>query len=259
MQQRSSAGLHVHEAGSGTPVVLVHAFPVDARLYDDQLDSPPEGFRLIAPDLPGFGRSAPAAIATMDDYADAVLAMLDADGINSCVLGGLSMGGYIAFALLQAASRFSALVLADTRAGADSEEAKKGREDAARRAEAEGSAVIIEGLLPRLLAAATVSSRADVVERVKRMGTEASPAGVACALRAMAARPDSSATASAIGVPTLIVVGSEDQLTPVAESEALHAAIKGSRLEVLPGAGHLTSIEAPKEFGSALRGFLGGL
>lgn len=254
MLERESTGLRVLESGDGVPMVLLHAFPLNAELFTYQLKSTFTGFRLIAVDLPGFGGSPYREMHSMDEYADAVLTLLDAEGIDRCVLGGSSMGGYVAFAILRRAPELiRGLVLAGTRAGPDAEQARAGREESARRVEAEGLEGFVEELIGRLLAPATANRQPDVAERVLRMGLDADPRGIASALRAMAGRADATDLLDDIRVPTLIVTGSEDRLAPVAEAEAMHERIPSSRLEVVSGAGHLTPIEAPDAFNTVLR------
>lgn len=260
MLHRDVAGLHVHEAGEGRPIVLLHAFPVDSELYEDQLAGTFAGWRVIAPDLPGFGKSPLGEVASLDDHARAVLGVLDSERIERCVLGGCSMGGYVAFAMLRkAASRFDGLVLVDTRMGPDNDEGRRGREETARRALEEGTAGLIEEMLPRLLGPRTLSARPEVVSRVRKMSERATKEGAAAALRAMAARPDSRATLEAFARPALVVVGAEDPITGPAEAEAMCSVLQSSSLRIVEGAGHLPSIETPAELNAALAEFLSAL
>ncbi len=257
MLEHEIAGLHVREAGRGALVVLVHAFPVDSRMYAYQLTTPFGGYRLVAPDLPGFGGTPPGDVSSMDDYADALLRLLDAEHAQQCVLLGTSMGGYVAFALYRAArERVAALALVDTRPGSDTDEQKEARERNAVRVSNEGPGPLAEELLPSLLAASTRNTSPDVAERVRRMAAEADPHGIAAALRAMAVRPDATDLLEDIEVPTLIVVGAEDEITPPPQAEEMHRRIRGSELVTIQGAAHLPPIEAADAFNDALRDFL---
>ncbi len=191
----------------------------------------------------------------LDQYADDLVALLDHVGLQKVALGGLSMGGYIAFALLRrAANRVSALVLADTKATADSDEARQTREQNALMAESKGLEPLAEQMLPSLLADGTPDGQREVVRGII---TANQPEGIAAALRAMAQRPDSTPQFSAISVPTLIMVGSEDTLTPPSEARKLHEAINGSQFVELSGAAHLSNIEVPDAFNAAVDAFLG--
>jgi pimeloyl-ACP methyl ester carboxylesterase len=218
---------------------------------------------LIAPDLQGFGGSAAPddeSGYSMDSYADDVAAILDELGLDKIVLTGLSMGGYIAFAFLRRhRARVSALVLADTKAEADPLEAKEKRTTQQAQVRAEGTAGLIEGLSGALLGEPTRAKKPDVVEAAKKQMAENPPAGFIGGLEAMKNRPDSTGDLAAITVPTLIIVGENDGVTPVAASEALNTAISGSKLVVIPESGHLSNLEAPEAFTGALAEFLGTL
>ncbi|MEF3273052.1 MAG: alpha/beta hydrolase [Chloroflexus sp.] len=247
----TGAQLRYDDVGSGTPVVLLHAFPLSAALWRAQLTTLTDRFRMIAPDLRGFGGSAPTPTPqSLDDYAADVIALLDSLEIKQAIVAGVSMGGYIAFAMWrQAATRISGLLLADTRATADSEETRAARAANAELVLREGSAALAERLLPNLIAPqASPTLRAEL----QAIAAANPPAGIAAALHAMAARPDSTPILSQIRVPVTVVVGEEDRLTPPDEARALHENIAGSRFVVIPGAGHLTAIERPAEFNLAL-------
>ncbi len=261
---RDSRTISFTDSGStGTPVVLLHAFPLNSKQWDGQIESLAERFRFIAPDLQGFGgSSAPddAASYSMDSYADDAAAVLDELGLDKVVLTGLSMGGYIAFAFLRRhRDRVSALVLADTKAEADPPEAKEKRTTQQAQVRAEGTAGLIEGLSGALLGEATRAKKPDIVEATKKLMAENPPAGFIGALEAMKNRPDSTAELAAITVPTLVIVGENDGVTPVAASEALNQGITGSKLVVIPEAGHLSNLEAPEAFNGAVAEFLGAL
>jgi len=218
--------------------------------------------RVITPDLRGFGGSALGTDdPSLDAMADDVAALLDDRGLDRVVLGGLSMGGYVTMAFLRRhPERVSALVLADTRAGADGEDARANRERIARLLEDDPrSSVLVDDVLPTLLGETTRAEQPLVAGRVKAL-VQAAPAGaVAWAERAMAVRPDSVDTLRSVRVPTLVVVGDEDTLSPPAEAQAMAETVTGARLEILPRAGHLTALERPEEFNAVVRAFLESL
>jgi len=249
------------EAGRGAPVVLLHGFPFNRTLWREQAAALAGRFRVITPDLRGHGESAAGAgPATMEEMAADVAALLDELKVGRAVVGGLSMGGYVTLAFCrQFPERVRALVLADTRAQADAEEARRAREETARRAEREGMEPIADSMLPKLVAPATLGARPEVVARVREMILATRPEGAAAALRGMAVRRDQTGWLPEISVPTLIVVGREDALTPPADSETMRAKIEGARLEVIEGAGHVSNVERPAEFNRALESFLDGL
>ena len=245
------------EAGSGWPVVLLHAFPLNADMWRPQLDQVPEGWRYIAPDLRGFGPAGGAAAASMDDFAEDVIALLDALEIEKATIGGLSMGGYATFALLRRASeRASAVILADTRSTADTEEGRAGRAKMLETVRSKGVSAVVDEMLPKLLGDSTRRERPAVEARVREIAARNSPEAVAGAIQAMRDRPDSTSQLAGISVPVLIVVGEEDTLTPPADAESMRARITRTRLVDIPHAGHLSNLEAPEEFSAALTDFL---
>ena len=249
--------------GDGPVVVLLHAFPLNSKQWESQVESLSDRYRFIAPDFQGFGGStAPEdeSAYSMDGFADDVAAILDDLGLDKVVLAGLSMGGYAAFAFLRKyRDRVSALVLADTKAEADPPEAKEKRTTQQAAVRDEGTAELIEGLSGALLGEPTREKKPDVVESTKQLMASNPPAAFIGALEAMKNRPDSSGELSQISVPTLIIVGENDGVTPVAASEALNKGIAGSKLVVIPESGHLSNLEAPEAFNGALAEFLGGL
>ncbi len=253
---------YVIEAGQGPAVVLLHAFPLNASMWSAQREALGESYRVICPDQRGFGGSRLGHDdPSLDEVADDVVAMLDARKVDSFVLGGLSMGGYVVMALLRRhPDRVRALVLADTKATSDSTEAAANRLRIADQVVADGSAqVVLDELLPKLVGATTKESRPLVFGRVKALVERAPVYAVAWAQRAMAERPDSTETLRGVSVPTLVVVGAEDEISPPAEAEAIAAVVPGATLVTIPASGHLTSVEAPDEFNAALAGFLDGL
>lgn len=247
--------LAYRDEGSGEALLLVHAFPLSGAMWERQIEGLASQRRVIAPDLRGFGASRMGAgSASMDQYADDLARLLDQLEIEQTALGGCSMGGYVAFAFLRRhRERVRALILADTRAQADAEEGRQGREKNARLAEEQGSGAIADQMLPKLLSGGAPKA---LQMEVRRLIEANDRAGIAAALRAMAARPDSTPMLAGIAAPTLVIVGSEDTLTPPSDSQAMHQAIPNSQLVELANAGHLANLEAPEAFNNAVELFL---
>ncbi len=247
----SGAKLFYRDEGEGQPLLLIHAFPLNSMMWESQIAALAPSMRVIAPDLPGFGHSNYASgDSSLDRYADTLISLLDHLEIDHAAIAGLSMGGYTALALLRRhPQRISALVLADTKAGADSDEAKAKRAENAEIAMSQGQAALAERLLPTLLSPA---APAQLIDQVRELIRANSREGIAAALRAMARRPDSSDLLAGITVPTAVIVGERDTVTPLAEAEKLVAAIPGASLSVIPGAGHLSNLEQPEAFNQAL-------
>ncbi len=247
--------------GNATPLLLIHGFPLDRTLWDAQKQGLADVARVIAPDLRGCGESGmPYGNVTMDAYADDLRGLLDKLGVEKVVFGGLSMGGYITFAFYRKyPHRVRGLILANTKAGPDSPEGKKGREDTAKLAREMGVAAIAEQMLPKMLTPQTIAAHPDVADRVRALMARQPVEGVVGALMAMRDRPDSTPMLEKIAVPTQIITGAEDTLIPPKESEAMRNAIPGARLVVIPGAAHLSNFEQPDAFSQAVRGFLKSL
>ncbi len=247
--------------GQGPAVLLVHGFPFDRSMWAPQVDALSPTHRLIVPDLRGHGETdAPPGPYSMDLFADDLAALLTSLGIDRVVLGGLSMGGYIAFAFYRKfPARVRALLLSDTRPQPDSPEARQGRLDMIQVARELGMAAVAERLLPRVLSPTTLASRPFVVAHVRRM-MEATPVeGLAGAEMAMADRPDSTPTLARISCPVLTVAGADDALTPPADVEAMTVAIRGARMAAIPDAGHVCTLENSEAFNVAVQQFLRGL
>jgi pimeloyl-ACP methyl ester carboxylesterase len=219
--------------------------------------------RLITPDLRGHGQSeCPDGIYTMDEMADDVIELLDRLEIRQpIVLGGLSMGGYVALSLvLRYPERVCGLILCDTRAAADTPEAAKGREETARNVLREGTGrSMIETMVPRLFGKTTLEKHPQRVEAILAIMERTSPSGIAGALRGMAVRKDRRSELARVTMPTLVMVGEDDVISPPAEAREMAAAIPKSRLEVIPGAGHLAPYENPAVANLAILRFLGQL
>jgi len=256
-------GVHlaVEIEGGGPPILLVHGYPLDRTIWRAQM-SGLTGWRRIAPDLRGMGRSdAPDLGYSMATYADDLAALLDALSLERAVVCGLSMGGYVAFELLRRyRPRIRALILMDTRAEADSSEERRARDAAVALVRDEGSTAIAATMIPKLFAPDASRVCPEAVQRIRRV-IEATPvAGIAGALTAMRDRPDSTPLLAALqDLPTLILVGEQDGLTPPTVSLYLKEAIPGARLAIIPGAGHLPPVEQPEATTRILAEFLASL
>ncbi|MEE6273365.1 alpha/beta hydrolase [Georgenia sp. MJ206] len=260
----SPLALQAHGPVDGLPLVLLHAFPLDARMWDDVVALLAGDVRVLTLDAPGFGASpGPGAVAdalgrpaepSLETYADAVAATLRGAGIERAVVAGLSMGGYTLLALAERHRGLLAAVgLLDTRADADGDEARGNRLAMAKAARTEGS-VAVAGMLERLLGASTLAGRDQVVARVRGWLAEAPPAGIAWAQRAMAARPDRFTALEDLEVPGLVLRGAEDPVSPQDANEAMTRRLDaGAELVVVPRAGHLSAVEDPAAVADALR------
>jgi 3-oxoadipate enol-lactonase len=246
------------DKGQGTPLVFLHAFPLSSAMWQPQVQALADSYRVITVDLRGHGESeALLWNFTLDDYANDAIGLLDHLDIEQAIFIGLSMGGYILFSLFRNFSdRIKALVLADTRAQADSQEGKSNRRAMAQLAHKEGNPAITEVMLPKLLAPLTLQQRHGVVEQVRNMILDTPTEGIIVDLMAMAARPDSTDLLSMFSCPTLVIVGEEDTATPVTDSSYMAKRIAGARLVTIPGAGHLSNFDQPDAFNQSLLMFL---
>jgi pimeloyl-ACP methyl ester carboxylesterase len=247
--------------GAGPAVVFLHAFPLGHFMWDGAVAALEGTHRVLRFDARGFGGSPPGdGPLTMDRIADDAAALMDHVGIARAVVAGCSMGGYAAFAFARRhAERLAGLVLQDTRAGADTAEARSNRATLASRVLEEGAEAAAHAFVPKLLGETTQRNNPDLVALLYERIVATSPAGIAQALHGLGTRADSRDTLSHIQVPTLLVVGEEDELTPPAEAESMAAAIAGSRLEVIPRAGHLSNLENPAAYEDVLTRFLAPL
>jgi len=247
--------------GRGPALLCLHAFPLDSGMWSGVASALRELYQVVRFDARGFGGTPPGDGAlSMERIADDGVALLDHLGISRAVVMGSSMGGYAAFAFQRRqATRLRGLVLCDTRAAADSDEARQSRAKLAEEVRKRGAAAAAEAFGPRLLGQTTQRERPQVVSALHDRIMGASPQGIVDGLMGLAARADSTGTLREIRVPTLIVCGEEDVLTPPADARALHEGIAGSRLELVPGAGHLPMLEDPPAFETRLRDFLGRL
>jgi 3-oxoadipate enol-lactonase len=247
-------------SGGGVPLLFAHAFPLNRTMWAPQVSALVERCRCVTADLRGFGDSSVAPPYSMEQYADDLAHLLDQLHIEKAVFVGCSMGGYAAFAFWRRhRDRVRALVLADTRPGADSEETLARRGQLIQLVRTEGAIAIANVQIPSLVGKTTREKQIDTYDAIHRLIAQAPVEGIVGALEAMMARPDSTAMLSTIDVPTLIVVGEEDVPTPVKEARAMHERIPGSRLEIIAQAGHLANIERPAAFNHLLTEFLGAL
>jgi pimeloyl-ACP methyl ester carboxylesterase len=248
------------ESGSGVPVLFLHGWPHDRTLWAGQLSGLPTQGRCIAPDLRGFGESAPREPFSIAQYADDVAALLDALGIERAVVCGLSMGGYVTFELLRRhRARIRALILTSTRAGADDDAARERRARLIELIAEHGLEMLAERQLRGMLSRSTFDTRPDVRESLRRIMASASPAGAVGGLRAMMARRDSTDLLPGIDVPTIVIGGADDTLTPPEELSAMSTAIPSCRLELIAGAGHVGAFEKPAAFNHLVGEFLSEL
>jgi pimeloyl-ACP methyl ester carboxylesterase len=249
-------------AGRGRPLLFIHGYPLSRKLWAGQLRGLAPHAQALAPDLPGFGDSAPQpGPCTVERLADDCVAFLEALGIaQPAVVCGLSMGGYVALAFYRKyAARTAGLILAATRPGADTAEGKAARDKTAALAQEHGAEAIAKAMLPKMFAPATYTAHPELVERGRQIMLSASTPGIVGALQAMRDRPDATPLLAKIKVPTLIVHGAQDQIMPLSEPETMHRLIANSHLVILPKSGHLPNLEQPRAFNQAIRNFLGTL
>ncbi len=251
--------LFSHDSGSGIPVLLVHGYPLNHSIWEQQFILS-DSFRIIAPDLPGFGQSEPEEGLTMHDYADRLAALLDEKKIDNAAVVGHSMGGYIALAFAERhPSRMRGLGLVCSQAGADTEEGRAGRIKNAERVPAEGFDFIIDAMIGKLLSPATLQKNSGMSDQIRAIMKKSAPQGVTAALRAMAARKDQFETLKKLSVPVFIAAGKDDSLIPLEKSSQMADVCKSPVFVSLPDSGHMAMMENPSEFNTALRKYLDGL
>lgn len=253
--------IDVPACGTGRPrgtLVLVHAFPLHAVMWEPQFALADRGWRIVAPDLRGLGQGvADPPTTSMDDFAGDLIDLLDGLHIESAVIGGLSLGGYVTFALLRhAPAYFRGIVLADTRPQADPLDAIEGRRKMQALVREKGSGAVADQMLPKLLGETTHRTRPAIVDHVRDLILSNAPEGISGALTAMMTRQESESLLGSIRCPALVLVGDEDTLTPPALSEDMHRRIPGAILVRIAGAGHLANLEQPTRFNDTLGEFL---
>ena len=255
--------LGVDDEGSGLPVVFLHGFPHDRSLWAQQRRALSSHVRCITPDLRGFGESTFAGPVSMDVYADDIAALLDVLDIDKAVIAGLSMGGYVAMAMWRRhAARVQGLVLCDTKTSADTAEGRGKRDELIALAQSSGAAAVAEKQIGGMVGKSTRERQPDVVEFMRAMMTRQSVAGIVGALQALRDRPNSHDTMSSITVPTLVVVGDEDVLTPPSDAHAMFTALTARAtptLEIVEASGHASCVERPAAVTHAIADFLATL
>jgi pimeloyl-ACP methyl ester carboxylesterase len=257
----AASRVHAIVQGKGTPLVFIHGFPFDSSIWQAQVDHFSKEAHVIAPDTPGFGQSqdlpGDPKGATMDAYADTLAEALKANGQNNVVILGHSMGGYMAFAFARRhADMLKALVLAATKAGADTEAGREGRYKQAAAVLERGAQAVVDAMLPKLFAPASYENKPDLVEQIRATMLRQDRSGIIGALYAMAARPDSTPDLAHLRVPTLVINGTEDAIIPASEADLLHAQVRGSVHTSIEGTGHMLMLEEPGKFNEALDAFL---
>jgi 3-oxoadipate enol-lactonase len=245
------------DRGSGLPVVLLHAFPVDRRIWRHQLAGLSDVARVVIPDLRGFGQNKTTGAFTLVDLADDVKSLVDSLGLGKVVLCGLSMGGYVTQAL---AAKYPTVVrgviLADTKSEADTPDGKAARDKMIALVKEKGSKAVAEQMLPKMLAPDMIKADQPVVAEVRSMMESCPPDTIATASRAMRDRPDRTADMARLKVPALVIVGEHDATISRDVATKLAQTIQNGRLHVVPGAGHLSPIESPDDVTAAIRTFL---
>jgi pimeloyl-ACP methyl ester carboxylesterase len=252
--QLKSGGVSVLDQGTGPAILLLHAFPLHHAMWEPQLSLLSSRFRVIVPDIRGFGQSQPASPWTMEEMADDLNELLDRLNIESCVVAGVSMGGYIALPFWSKyAQRVNKLILANTRARADNETEKRARDEMIAAIQQHGAGILPDRMLPRLL---MPNASPDVVRTVRTMIEQAEASAAAYAVMAMRDRSDFSATLHKVKCPALVVTGEKDVIIRLEDSRDMAAAIPGARFVAIPESGHLSNLENPKEFNRVLLEFL---
>jgi 3-oxoadipate enol-lactonase len=252
------AQAYYEQQGSGMPLVLLHPFPVNHGFWSPVAKPLAERYRVILPDLRAHGESGVGhGPATMRRHAEDLARLCDAAGAERAIFCGASIGGYILFEFWRRyRERVRALVLCVTKPQADAPEARTARLATADEVEGAGTQAFVESMIPKLIGESTRRNRPDLVAEARRMMQQMKPAGVAAAQRGMAERPDSTATLRSIQIPTLVVAGGEDTLIPPPILEAMSREIIGSKLAVIPAAGHYAPFEQPDAFLQVLMPFL---
>lgn len=250
--------LNFEDRGKGAAVVFLHAFPLNLEMWAPQVEAFQRDYRVVRLDWRGFGGSAPPdSTLAMDLLADDVRALLEHLGVRRPVVVGLSMGGYAAFAFYRKyRDHVRALVLADTRSTADTEEGRKARAASITVAREQGVAAVADQMLPKLLGEKTQRDKPELVRRVREMILSSSVEGIVHALEGLASRPDSTPLLHEISCPTLILAGADDILTPPSDARAMAERIRGAQVEIIPDAGHLSNLEQAAPFNAALLRFL---
>ncbi|HLQ45535.1 MAG TPA: alpha/beta fold hydrolase [Planctomycetaceae bacterium] len=248
--------LNVEDVGQGTPILFVHGFPLDHTMWRHQIADLSSDFRCIAPDLRGFGQSSvTAGTVTMEQFADDLAELLEALHVTEpIVFCGLSMGGYIAWQFARRhAQRLKGLILCDTRADPDTPEAANNRLKLADDVLQHGSELVANAMLPRLFAPGTGQSRPALIDEIRNVILATNPHGIAAASRGMAERANARPWLSSISVPSMVLVGEQDAISPAAEMRDLAALIPGASFDDVPNAGHMAPLENPISANACIR------
>ncbi|HEX8286809.1 MAG TPA: alpha/beta hydrolase [Pyrinomonadaceae bacterium] len=245
--------------GGEFPLVLLHAFPLSRKMWNGNIEAITDsGFRLILPDLPGFGQTPNSSAATsIEEMAVDIAELLDSLKIEKAIIGGLSMGGYVALNLYRLfPEKFAGLILCDTTSSLDTEEKRNQRFELIKKIETHGIQILIEKMLPNLIGEHTKKSNRKLVARIEEMFAETNSVSVISALRAMAERKDHTDLLDKINVPTVLIFGEEDQITNLHTARVMNEKINDSRLYTIKNAGHYSNLEQPDEFNEALKNYI---
>jgi pimeloyl-ACP methyl ester carboxylesterase len=262
MPQRTVNGatLNYQEQGTGTPLVLLHGFPLDSRIWREQLTGLSDRFRVITPDLRGFGQSKSNDAFTMESLADDVHALLADLGALPAIIGGLSMGGYVMLAYAKKyPTDLRGLMLIDTKAEGDTPEGKEGRQKMIDLARSQGAKAVADQMMPKMLAPDADKSRPQVKRELDQIMASQTPLTIEHALSAMRDRPDMAAHLPSVAVPTLVIVGEHDAITPPAGAEKMTKAVPRATYVLIRGAGHMSPMEQPQQVTDAMRRFATGI
>jgi pimeloyl-ACP methyl ester carboxylesterase len=255
--------IHYEQGGEehkADALVLLHGFPMDSRMWREQLGALSGARRIVAPDFRGFGKSSETGPFTIEQLADDTMALVERLKLGRIVLGGLSMGGYVALAFARKyPSALRGLMLLDTKAEADGAEARENRDRMIAIAREKGARPIAEAMLGKLIPEESAKRRPQLVRELRLMMEEQRPHTIANALAAMRDRPDQTASLASIAAPTLIVVGEKDAITPPEVARGMNERIPRSTLKVVSGAGHMSPMEQPEQVNTAVEQFLGGI
>jgi 3-oxoadipate enol-lactonase len=258
--QNLSDVLSYADRGSGDAIVLLHGFPLDRRMWDAQIGKLSEHYRIIAPDLRGFGQSRRSDPFTIESLADDIHVFLEQLVAKPCVLVGLSMGGYVALAYVKKyAKDLRGLILVDTKSEADTPQGKEARKKMIELVRTSGAKAIAEQMMPKMLAPGTAESRPEVAKRLRMLMENCPDHTIEYALAAMRDRPDRTTELASIKIPTLVIVGDADAITPPEGAKKMADAISGATLEVIRGAGHMAPMEQPEQVNRAIERFLAAL
>lgn len=253
-------GLSYADQGTGDPIVLLHGFPLDRRIWDGQIAKLSQRYRVIAPNLRGFGQSPRSDPFTIESLADDIHLFIDQLAARPCVLAGLSMGGYVALAYVRKyAQDLRGLILVDTKSEADDAKGREARGKMIDLVRSSGADAVAAQMLPRMLAPAALLSRPDVVKQLRTIMENCPGQTIEYALGAMRDRPDRTSELSLIKVPTLVIVGDADVITPPEGAQKMAEAIVGAKFEVIRGAGHMSPMEQPEQVNRVIERFLASL